>query len=141
MRSLTLEDRGAGMTTMGLVHTSITLRNPRHPELRPLEVQALVDTGAMHLCIPEHVSIQLRLERLQDREVITADGSTRLCPYVGPIEVRFENRGCFTGALVLGDEVLLGAVPLEDMDLVISPSMRSVTVNPNSPNIPSSTVK
>ena len=123
------------------MHASITLKNPLDPELRPLEVQALVDTDAMHLCIPEHVSMQLRLEQLQEREVITADGSTRLCPYVGPIEVRFENRACFTGALVLGDEVLLGAVPLEDMDLVISPSVRSVTVNPKSPNIPSSTVK
>jgi hypothetical protein len=61
--------------------------------------------------------------------------------YVGPIEVRFAERACFTGALVLGDEVLLGAVPMEDMDLVVSPAMRTVTVNPDSPHIPSSTVK
>ncbi len=129
------------MTTMGLVHTNITLKNPRHPELRAVETRALVDTGALHLCIPEHVSIQLRLEQLQEREVTTADGSKRVCPYVGPIEVRFGERACFTGALVLGDEVLLGAVPMEDMDLVVSPAMRTVTVNPDSPNIPSSTVK
>jgi clan AA aspartic protease len=129
------------MAMMGLVHASITLKNPRHPELRPLEIRALADTGALHLCIPEHVAIQLRLEQLQEREVVTADGSTRVCPYVGPIEVRFGDRACFAGALVLGDEVLLGAVPMEDMDLVISPSMRTVTVNPSSPNIPSSTAK
>ena len=129
------------MTNMGLVYTSITLGNPRHPELQRLAIQALADTGALLLCIPEHVSIQLRLEQLEQREVTTADGAKRLCPYVGPIEVRFGDRGCFTGALVLGDEVLLGAVPLEDMDLVISPATRTVTVNPNSPNIPSSTVK
>ena len=43
--------------------------------------------------------------------------------------------------VVIGDEVLLGSVPLEDMDLVISPATRSVTVNPASPDIPSSTVK
>jgi clan AA aspartic protease len=126
---------------MGLVHTSITLKNSRHPELRPVEVKALVDTGALHLCIPEHFAIQLRLDRLYEREVTTADGSKRLCPYVGPLEVRFGDRACFTGALVLGDEVLLGAVPMEDMDLVISPAVRSVTVNPASPNIPSSTIK
>lgn len=129
------------MARMGLVHTNIILKNPRHPELRPVETRALADTGALHLCIPEHVSIQLRLETLQEREVTTADGSKRLCAYVGPIEVRFGERACFTGALVLGDEVLLGAVPMEDMDLVISPAMRTVTVNPDSPNIPSSTVK
>jgi len=123
------------------VHASVTLRNPLHPEMRPLEVRALADTGALLLCIPERVSIQLGLEQLEQRVVTTADGSKRLCPYVGPIEVRFAERTCFTGALVLGDEVLLGAVPMEDMDLVVSPSMRTVSVNPNSPNIPSSTVK
>jgi clan AA aspartic protease len=126
---------------MGLVYTSITLKNSRLPELRPVEANALVDTGALHLCIPEHVALQLRLDRLYEREVTTADGSKRLCPYVGPLEVRFGDRACFTGALVLGDEVLLGAVPMEDMDLVVSPAVRTVTVNPASPNIPSSTVK
>ena len=126
---------------MGLVYASLTLKNPRTSELNPLEVQALVDTGSMHLCIPDHVAIQLRLETLYEREVTPADGTKRLCPYVGPLEVRFNGRGCFTGALVLGDEVLLGAVPMEDMDLIISPSTRTVVVNPKSPNIPSSIVK
>src|SRR5688572_26090325 len=111
---------------MGLVHATISLKNPRHPELQSLDVRALADTGALHLCIPEHVAIQLRLEQLQEREVTTADGSRRVCPYVGPIEVRFGQRACFTGALVLGDEVLLGAVPMEDMDLVVSPAKRTV---------------
>ena len=127
--------------TVGLIHTVIALKNPRQPELHPVETSALVDTGAIHLCIPEHVALQLRLDQAYEREVTTADGSRRLCPYVGPVEVRFGDRTCFTGALVLGDEVLLGAVPMEDMDLVVSPAMRTVTVNPASPNIPSSTVK
>ena len=61
--------------------------------------------------------------------------------YVGPIEVKFENRSCFTGALVLGDEVLLGAIPMEDMDLILQPSLRKVTVNPQNPNISVSIVK
>ena len=126
---------------MGLVYAGIRLRNPRQPDLNPLEVQALVDTGSMHLCIPEHIAIQLKQETAYEREVTTADGSRRLCPYVGAIEVRFDGRACFTGAIVLGDEVLLGAVPMEDMDLIVSPSTRSVVVNPQSPNIPSSTVK
>lgn len=93
------------------------------------------------MCVPQHVAIQLRLEQPYEREVTTADGAKRLCPYMGPVEVRYGDRACFTGALVLGDEVLLGAVPMEDMDLVVSPSIRTVTVNPASPNIPSSTVK
>ena len=46
-----------------------------------------------------------------------------------------------TGALVLGDAVLLGAVPMEDMDLIVNPSRREVTVNPASPNIPHARAK
>ena len=70
------------------------------------------------------------------REVILADGHRRTVPYMGPIEVRFANRRCFTGAMVLGNEVLLGAIPMEDMDLVLRPQLQSITVNPESPNIP-----
>jgi clan AA aspartic protease len=126
---------------MELVRAKIILRNPRDSQLKAIETDALVDTGSMHLCVPEHVSLQLRLEELEKREVTTADGGKRLCSYVGPIELHFENRACYTGAIVLGDEVLLGAVPMEDMDLVISPALQTVTVNPQSPNIPSSVVK
>ena len=55
--------------------------------------------------------------------------------------IRFANRSCFTGALVLGDSILLGSIPMEDMDLVISSREQRVTVNPESPNIPSAVVK
>ena len=123
---------------MGLIYTKISLRNPREPESVAMQVRALADTGSMHLCIPEHFAVQLKLTTLYEREVITADGSKKLCAYVGPIEVGFNGRACFTGALVLGEEVLLGAVPMEDMDLVINPATRNVTPNPKSPNIPSS---
>lgn len=126
---------------MGLVRTSITLRNPRNSGLAPMQVSALVDTGAATLCIPEHVMLQLELDVLESREVTTADGKKHKVPYAGPLQVTFSNRNCFTGALVLGDEVLLGAIPMEDMDLVIVPSRQTVTVNPDSPNIPSATVK
>ena len=60
---------------------------------------------------------------------------------MGPIEVSFSNRRCFTGAMVLGNEVLLGAIPMEDMDLVLRPQLQSITVNPESPNIPVSLAK
>ncbi len=125
---------------MGLVHTDIELKNPREKE-KLYKAKALVDTGALHLCIPSHVALQLGLEELQKREVITANGNRHLCPYVGPIEVTFDGRSCFTGALVMGDEVLLGAVPMEDMDLIVSPAKRTVIPNPESPNIPLSVVK
>ncbi len=126
---------------MGIVRAKIVLKNPKHDELKEIEVDALADTGALHLCIPERVALQLELEELYKRDVTTADGKEHLCSYVGPIEVKFENRGCFTGALVLEDEVLLGAVPMEDMDVFVSPAQRRVIVNPKSPNIPLSIAK
>ena len=106
-----------------------------------MDVVALADSGAVHLCIPEHVQIQLKLEAIDNEEVTLADGSKKLVPYVGPIELRFKNRVGFAGALVMGDQVLLGAIPMEDMDLVIVPKTRTLDVNPDSPNIASSIVK
>jgi clan AA aspartic protease len=126
---------------MGLITANIELSNPRLPQLNPIEVSSLVDTGAMAICIPEHVAVQLQLPEIERREVTTADERSHVVPYVGPIQIRFQNRTCFTGALVLGDSVLLGAVPMEDMDLVISPSRQTIAVNPKSPNIPSAVVK
>ena len=126
---------------MGITHTTLTLGNPTRRELEPIEVKALADTSAMHLCIPEHVAIQLELVEQEKREVTLADSSKRLLSYVGPIEVKFNNRRCFVGAMVIGDEVLLGAIPMEDMDLIVRPMTREVLVNPTSPNIPSSLAK
>lgn len=88
------------------------------------------------LCIPEHVALQLDLQTEALREVTVADGRSMRVPYVGPLKLAFENRLCFVGALVMGDEVLLGAVPMEDMDLVLSPSRQTIIVNPESPNMP-----
>ena len=126
---------------MGLVTEEITLENPRDATLQPLKVEALVDSGAVHLCIPEHVRIQLKLEEIDRKEVTLADGGKKLVPYVGPIWVRFKNRVGFAGALVMGDQVLLGVIPLEDMDLVIPPKERILDVNPYSPNMATSIVK
>ncbi len=126
---------------MGLITATIELANPKNPRLQPLVVSATVDTGAMMLCIPEHVAAQLELQEIEKREVTTADERSHMVPYVGPVQVRFQNRTCFTGALVLGGSVLMGAVPMEDMDLVISPSRQTITVNPQSPNVPHATVK
>jgi len=122
---------------MGLVNGKVLLKNPRLPELAPVDVVALADSGAVHLCIPEHVQIQLKLEAIDNKEVTLADGSKKLVPYVGPIELRFKNRVGFAGALVMGDQVLLGAIPMEDMDLVIVPKTRTLDINPDSPNIAS----
>jgi len=126
---------------MDILQADIELSNPSKPDLKGLMVRALVDTGAMTICTPEHVAVQLQLPEIEKREVTTADERSHVIPYVGPVQIRFQNRTCSTGALVIGDTVLLVAVPMEDMDLVVSPSRSTITVNPRSPNIPSAVVK
>lgn len=126
---------------MGYIHADIELSNPRIPGLAKMKVKSMVDRGALTLCIPDHVKVQLQLEEVEKREVTIADGQQQLVSYVGPVQVRFENRSCFVGAFVLGNDVLLGAIPIEDMDLIIVPSTRTITVNPQSPNFPHAIVK
>jgi len=123
---------------MGMILTDIELANAREDDLQPMTVSALVDSGALHLCIPQHVATQLQLPVLDRREVTVANGQSQTGDYVGPVRIRFANRQCLVGALVLGNQALLGAIPMEDMDLVISPSRLSVTVNPNNPSIAAS---
>ena len=129
------------MQRMGLVNANVVLQNPQLPNLDSVNVVALADSGATHLCIPEHVQIQLQLDEIDTKEVTLADGSKKLVPYVGPIELHFKNRVGFAGALVMGDQVLLGAIPMEDMDLVIIPLTRTLDVNPASPNVATSIAK
>ena len=126
---------------MGLTYSKISLSNPREPALQPIELNSLVDTGALMLCIPQSVAHQLGLVELDKRPVTIADGTSHQVPYVGPVRVDFENRFCFVGALVIGDETLLGAVPMEDMDLVVHPATQRLMPNPLHPNKPSYTIK
>ena len=126
---------------MEIVTTRLLLTNPRDSTLAPIEVDALADTGSVFLCIPEHVRLQLNLQVLEHREVTLADGSHRSVPYVGPVQLRFKTRSGFVGALVMGDQVLLGAIPMQDMDVIVKPGSRCVDENPDSPNIASGICK
>ena len=126
---------------MGLTYSKIKLSNPRLPLLNPIELTSLVETGALMLCIPQSVAFQLSLEELDRRPVTIADGSSHRVPYVGPVRVDYDNRFCFVGALVIGDETLLGAIPMEDMDLVVHPATQQLMPNPLHPNKPEYTIK
>lgn len=125
---------------MDHVFAGIELSNPTGPDLEPVRVKALADTGALMLCIPEHVGLADQARNGVDARGVAGRRAEYDRSYVGPIRVRFGKRFCYVGALVLGDEVVLGAVPMEDMDLV-SPSRREITVDPSSPNIPHARVK
>jgi clan AA aspartic protease len=120
---------------MGLVYTDLRLYNDGRDDIEEVDAKALVDTGAQHLCIPPHVAMQLRLQKRFDREVVFADGRRELVPYYSGVRVELMGRGCVVGALGFGNQVLLGAIPMEDMDLIVHPQSYQVLPNPENPNI------
>ena len=121
---------------MGLIYADVTLDNLLRSDVPPVTARTLADSGAVLSCVPESVAIQLdlNLDSAQRRPIIMADGHTREVPYAGPVRFRFKNRESMGGVLVMGDEVLLGSVQLEDMDLVLLPQKRLLDVNPDHPN-------
>ena len=126
---------------MGSIYAALRLGNDAQPNVEETKVEALIDMRIMHLCIPEPIAALLQLSQKKPREVITADGKSHVVPYVSPVRISLLGRECVTGALVFGNQVLLGAIPMEDMDLVVHPARQVVTVNPLSPNIPMSLAK
>lgn len=139
---------------MGLVHANIELINGRDlilneeglkekKDIRKVKVKALVDSGAYMLAINETVKSQLGLPVIEKRSAQLADHSVLELEVVGPVEVRFENRQTTVRAMVLpGDsEVLLGAIPMEDMDVLIDPQRQRLIINPEHPTMPQMSLK
>ena len=107
-------------------------------DIRRIEVRALVDTGALTLAINETIQAKLQLPKLDRRSAALADGQSVQVDVVGPVVIRFENRVTVVNAVVLpGDaEVLLGAIPIEDMDVMIDLRRKLLIVNPEHPDLP-----
>ena len=131
---------------MGLIYATIDLINAEDmllakrniigtDEIKQMAVNALVDTGAYMLCINENIQGQLQLPLLEKRKGQLANGEIAEYNIVGPIELKFKNRRTICNAMVLpGDnEVLLGAIPMEDMDVLIHPQRQELIVNPEHP--------
>ena len=131
---------------MGLVYAELQLINTvdvelakRHvigeDEIKVMTVNALVDSGAYNMCINESIQGQLQLPFLEKRTGVLANGEIETYDFVGPVTIKFKNRTTICNAMVLpGDnEVLLGAIPMEDMDVLIDPRRQTLEVHPDHP--------
>jgi clan AA aspartic protease len=131
---------------MGLVYADIELINGeditlarRHiigeEEIKRMNISMLVDSGAYNLCINETIQEQLQFPVVDKRSAETADGRIVECLMMGNVEVRFKNRATTCRAMVLPGncEPLLGAIPIEDMDVIIHPQRQELLVNPDHP--------
>ena len=130
-----------------MVYAEITLINggdlemaKRHligqEEVRQMTVTMAVDSGAYMMAINETIQAQLNLSFIEKRKAIMADGSVNEYDVVGPIQVKFANRTATCSAMVLqgNNEPLLGAIPMEEMDVIIHPRRQELLVNPEHPN-------
>ena len=119
---------------MGLTYASLKLTNMFTGA--SVEVQALVDSGANHLCIPQSVARQLGFDTTEvySTRIRLADASRIDVPVVGPIRIAFANRSCIMQSYVLGDEPLIGVIPIEALDCIIDPTNQRLVVNPKNPD-------
>ena len=100
-------------------------------EIRTVNVEAVVDTGAAFLCLPPDVIAKLGLLYSHSREVITANGQV--------------SRRIFNGAVIIiqGRDIqmqvmendattppLIGYLVLETMDFVVNSELQKITPNP-----------
>ena len=126
---------------MGLAHARLKITNLFNKT--ELDVEALVDTGATFMCITEEMALQLGFDTTEVRQqlVTFADGTQHWKPKVAPIEIAFGNRTYVTEAIVLGNEALMGVLPLEAMDLLVDPANKRLIPNPEHPNHPVASAK
>jgi len=113
---------------------AITLENSRdrafaesgyikEDQIRILEVEAMPDTGAWTLIINDETRRQLGLKTDDTVKSSMADGATAWYDLTEPVEIRWKNRRTKQQALVIpnSSHILLGALPLEGMDLCVDP--------------------
>ena len=125
---------------MGSVYEDITLENAAdltavqlgvigESEIRSVVVNALVDTGAGTLVITEEVNQKLGLKVREMRESTLADGSKHMYKRMEPVRIRWNNRDTFCVPTMIpgADNILLGSIPLEDMDLIVDPKNERLT--------------
>jgi clan AA aspartic protease len=131
---------------MGLVYADIELINAvdlgmakrnilDKDEVKVMHIRMLADSGAYMTAINETIQEQLQLPFVEKRKSVMADGSVVEHEVVGPIVIKFKNRQAVCNAVVLqGDtEPLLGAILMEEMDVLIHPLRQELVVNPEHP--------
>jgi clan AA aspartic protease len=121
---------------MGFVYADITLRNMISN--KSVNVRAMVDTGTTHLLVPRAIAIELGFDptEVSTTPVTLADGRQVFCPQIAPIEIAMDDRSCAVNVGVLGDESLMGVVPLELMGLAVDPCRQCLVPNPQHPDGP-----
>ena len=139
---------------MGEIRTPVRLENMRDAVLseedrlplgsiRSIELDAVVDTGAVLTLLPRDAAESLGLPSMGEVTVTLADESKVRLEKAGPVRLTVAGRTMFTDCLIgpPGCEPLLGQIVLEELDLICDPARRRVTPRPESPDTPNLKLK
>ena len=125
---------------MGTFTEKITLENAidrgyadrgdiEESQIRSLTVEAIPDTGAWTLVINEDIRQKLGLVIRGSTISSLADGKASSYPVTQAVKIQWKNRSTELPAVVVANakHVLLGALPLEAMDLIVDPVRGQLT--------------
>lgn len=122
---------------MGKVVAKVKLTN-LFDATKSVEVQAVVDTGATMMVLPQELVDELGLEKLREVEVRYADNRRELKSVYRAVDVEIEGRASTFDVLAEaeGTQPLMGQVVLEILDLHVDARKRRLIPNPESPETP-----
>ncbi len=122
---------------MGKAIEKIKLINIFEPE-KEIELEAVIDTGATMLVLPQNVIDKLNLRKMREVKVRYANNKTEIKSIYGIVTVEMCGRAGEFNVLAEpeGAQPLVGQIILEQLDLIVDPSTRKVIPNPRSPEMP-----
>ena len=107
-------------------------------EVRSIEVEGIVDSGATLLTLPEDIVERLGLVLGGLVNVTYADKKVEKRPLAYGAMIEILGRRAETAAVVQkrGTNILIGQTVLETMDLIVDPKKGILTPRPESPDMP-----
>jgi len=122
---------------MGKIIEKVKITNLLEPS-KSIEVEAVIDTGATMVVLPQNIVDELMLKKIREVKVRYANNSTESKSIYGVVTIEIKGRtGNFDVlAEAEGSQPLIGQVVLEILDFVVDPRTRTLIPNPMSPEMP-----
>ena len=122
---------------MGKVVEKVKLTSLFEPE-KSVEVDAIIDTGATMVVLPQDVIEELGLRKIGERKVRYANNQIQIKSVYRGVILELKGRDGIFDVLgeVEGSEPLVGQIVLEALDLIVDPITKTVIPNPRSPDMP-----